>query len=294
MNTQKNSPKSLAMLISAMFIFGTIGIFRRMIPLPSAWIAFFRGVVGAIFLYLFVKIKGKKFAHHLQGKMLVLLVITGALIGIDWMMLFEAYNYTSVSVATLCYYMEPTFVVILSCIVFRERMTVKKTICTLLALAGMVLISGITESGGLQSGDVKGILLGIGAAIIYAVVVILNKSLPGIDAYEKTMIQLGSASLIMIPYLLLSGVPEKNSWSLSVVALLLVVGVVHTGISYTLYFGSMDHLKTQTVALFSYVDPVVALLLSVCILHEKMSVIGILGAILILGSAVFCELGKDS
>ncbi len=265
-----------------------------MIPLPSAWIAFFRGVVGAIFLYLFVKIKGKKFAHHLQGKTLVLLVITGALIGIDWMMLFEAYNYTSVSVATLCYYMEPTFVVILSCIVFRERMTVKKTICTLLALAGMVLISGITESGGLQSGDVKGILLGIGAAIIYAVVVILNKSLPGIDAYEKTMIQLGSASLIMIPYLLLSGVPEKNSWNLSVVALLLVVGVVHTGISYTLYFGSMDHLKTQTVALFSYVDPVVALLLSVCILHEKMSVIGILGAILILGSAVFCELGKDS
>ena len=294
MNTQKNSPKSLAMLISAMFIFGTIGIFRRMIPLPSAWIAFFRGVVGAIFLYLFVKIKGKKFAHHLQGKTLVLLVITGALIGIDWMMLFEAYNYTSVSVATLCYYMEPTFVVILSCIVFRERMTVKKTICTLLALAGMVLISGITESGGLQSGDVKGILLGIGAAIIYAVVVILNKSLPGIDAYEKTMIQLGSASLIMIPYLLLSGVPEKNSWNLSVVALLLVVGVVHTGISYTLYFGSMDHLKTQTVALFSYVDPVVALLLSVGILHEKMSVIGILGAILILGSAVFCELGKDS
>lgn len=294
MNTQKNSPKSLAMLISAMFIFGTIGIFRRMIPLPSAWIAFFRGVVGAIFLYLFVKIKGKKFAHHLQGKTLVLLIITGALIGIDWMMLFEAYNYTSVSVATLCYYMEPTFVVILSCIVFRERMTVKKTICTLLALAGMVLISGITESGGLQSGDVKGILLGIGAAIIYAVVVILNKSLPGIDAYEKTMIQLGSASLIMTPYLLLSGVPEKNSWSLSVVALLLIVGVVHTGISYTLYFGSMDHLKTQTVALFSYVDPVVALLLSVCILHEKMSVIGILGAILILGSAVFCELGKDN
>ena len=289
---QKNSPRSLAMLIIAMTIFGTIGIFRKMIPLPSALIAFFRGIIGTVFLIFLVKISGKKLNHHLSTKVRLLLVLTGALIGINWMMLFEAYNYTSVSVATLCYYMEPTFVVILSLFVLKERLTLKKGVCSLLALVGMVLVSGILETGGLQKEDLTGVLLGIGAAVIYAVVILLNKSLPGLDSYEKTVIQLGSAALILLPYLLVSGSFVGNTWSFRTIALLLFVGIVHTGISYSLYFGSMDGLRTQTVALFSYIDPIVALFLSAWILHERMTLSGIIGAVLILGSAIVCELDK--
>ena len=273
-NIQKNSPKSLAMLILAMSIWGTIGIFRKMIPLPSALIAFLRGVIGTAFALLVMKIRGKQMEHHLSKRVMALLVLTGALIGLSWMVLFEAYNYTSVSVTTLCYYMEPTFVVLLSLLVFKEKLTV---------------VSGILEAGKLQKGDLTGVLLSIGAAILYAAVVLLNKSVPGIDSYEKTVIQLGSAAIVLFPYLLFSGAFAGNTWSVKTIVLLLFVGIVHTGISYTLYFGSLDGLRTQTVALFSYIDPVVALFLSALILHERINILGVIGAALILGSAIVCE-----
>ena len=288
-NTQKNSPKSLAMLILAMSIWGTIGIFRKMIPLPSALIAFSRGVIGTAFALLVMKIRGKQMEHHLSKRVMALLVLTGALIGLSWMVLFEAYNYTSVSVATLCYYMEPTFVVLLSLLIFKEKLTVKKGVCSFLALVGMVLVSGILEAGKLQKGDLTGVMLSIGAAILHAAVVLLNKSLPGIDSYEKTVIQLGSAAIVLLPYLLFSGSFAGNTWDVKTIALLLFVGIIHTGISYTLYFGSLDGLRTQTVALFSYIDPVVALFLSALILHERINIPGVIGAILILGSAIVCE-----
>ena len=288
-NTQKNSPKSLAMLILAMSIWGTIGIFRKMIPLPSALIAYSRGVIGTAFALLVMKIRGKQMEHHLSKRVMALLVLTGALIGLSWMVLFEAYNYTSVSVATLCYYMEPTFVVLLSLLIFKEKLTVKKGVCSFLALVGMVLVSGILEAGKLQKGDLTGVLLSIGAAMLYAAVVLLNKSLPGIDSYEKTVIQLGSAAIVLLPYLLFSGSFAGNTWDVKTIALLLFVGIIHTGISYTLYFGSLDGLRTQTVALFSYIDPVVALFLSALILHERINIPGVIGAVLILGSAIVCE-----
>ena len=288
-NTQKNSPKSLTMLILAMSIWGTIGIFRKMIPLPSALIAFSRGVIGTAFALLVMKIRGKQMEHHLSKRVMALLVLTGALIGLSWMVLFEAYNYTSVSVATLCYYMEPTFVVLLSLLIFKEKLTVKKGVCSFLALVGMVLVSGILEAGKLQKGDLTGVMLSIGAAILYATVVLLNKSLPGIDSYEKTVIQLGSAAIVLLPYLLFSGSFAGNTWDVKTIALLLFVGIIHTGISYTLYFGSLDGLRTQTVALFSYIDPVVALFLSALILHERINIPGVIGAVLILGSAIVCE-----
>ncbi len=277
------------MLIGSMTVFGTIGVFRRWLPLPSALIAFFRGLIGTVCILLFLCLRGRKPSGTVGRRAFWLLALTGVLIGFNWILLFEAYNYTTVSVATLCYYMQPTFVVVLAAVLFRERLTLKKSVCSLLALVGMVLVSGVTENGLPRGAAGKGILLGLGAAVLYASVVLLNKRLSGIDPYEKTAIQLGAAAVALIPYLLLTGAFRDNAWSLSTVLLLLVVGVVHTGVAYVLYFGSMDGLKTQTVALFSYIDPVVALVLSAVLLGERMSVWGVLGAVLILGSAILCE-----
>ena len=291
MDHRRNSPQSLAMLVVSMLIFGTIGIFRRLIPLPSALIAFCRGLVGAACLTLFVLLRGKKPARHaLPRKMSLLLVLSGALIGVNWILLFEAYNNTSVSVATLCYYMEPTFVVLLSALLFREKLTVRKTVCTALALFGMVLISGVVENSPAGIGELKGILLGLAAACLYSAVVLLNKWIHGVDPYQKTIIQLFSAAVVMIPYLLLTGEFTGNAWSAGTVGLMILVGVVHTGLCYALYFASLDGLQTQTVAIFSYIDPITALILSALILHEKLSLIGIAGAVLILGSAIVSEL----
>lgn len=283
-----NAPRSLGMLVGSMAIFGSIGIFRRLIPLSSGLIAFFRGLVGAGCILLWRRIRKKPLSGTIDRRTFWLLALTGGLIGFNWILLFEAYRYTTVSVATLCYYMQPIFVVVLSALLFRERLTLRKILCSVTALAGMVLVSGVTESG-LSGGDAGGIAMGLGAAALYAAVVLLNKHLPGIDPYEKTAVQLGAAAVALIPYLLLTHPLTDCRWSLSAVGLLLLVCIVHTGIAYVLYFGSMNGLKTQTVALFSYVDPVVALLLSAAVLGERLSPVGLLGAGMILGAALICE-----
>ena len=145
-----------------------------------------------------------------------------------------------------------------------------------------------------QDGSVKGILFGLGAAVLYAAVVILNKKCSGIDPYQKTTIQLLSAGTVMVPYLLLSGGLETLEFSLRTVVLLLIVGIVHTGIAYLLYFGSIDGLRAQTVAIISYVDPVSALLFSALFLNEPLNAMGIFGAVLIIGSAIISELPEGT
>ena len=290
---QKNESKSLLMISASMVIWGSVGIFRRFIPLPSAVLACSRGVIGTIFLILLVKLQQKQLFHHIGRKTIGLLILSGAVMGVNWILLFEAYNYTSVAAATLCYYMAPTIVVLLSPLLFREKITLRKGICAVLAVVGMVFVSGIIESGIPSVSEFKGILFGLGAAVLYASVVILNKLLPGIDPFEKTIIQLASSAVVLFPYILLSGqtIPENIS-SLTVV-MVLIVGLLHTGIAYAMYFGSVDNLHAQTVALLSYLDPITALILSALILGEKMTIFGIIGAVLIIGAAIVSEMDTN-
>ena len=290
MENKANDRKSVIMIVSSMLIFGTIGIFRRYIPLSSAFLAFARGILGGLFLLGFVRLKKKATGEKLASHDLRLLAFTGALIGINWMLLFEAFNYTTVAIATLCYYMQPTIVVLLSPFIFKEKLTAKKALCAAAAIIGMVLVSGVIGENSSQSGNFKGILLGLGAAVFYAAVVIMNKQLRGIDAYQKTTVQLLSAGIVMIPYLLLTRNFGSGGFSLPAVILLFVVGIVHTGIAYVLYFGSMDGLKVQSIALLSYIDPVAALLLSALFLREPLSALNIIGAVLIIGSAIISEI----
>ena len=271
-----------------MLIFGTLGIFRRYIPLSSAMLAVFRGLLGCAFLLVFVFAKGGR-RPRLDRKSLFMLVITGAIMGFNWMLLFEAYNYTTVAAATMCYYMQPTIVILLSPFVFRERLGLKKLLCALTAIIGMVFVSGVLGDGGVQAQDVRGILFGLGAAAFYSAVVILNKKIEIDDIYEKSVIQLAAAAAVMLPYVLLTEDVSQLALSSSAVAMVLIVGIVHTGLAYALYFGSMKKLKAQTIAVMSYIDPVFALLLSAVVLHEKLSVLGIVGSVLILGSALASE-----
>ena len=285
-----NDRKSTLMFITSMLIFGTIGIFRRYIPLPSAFLAFSRGIMGGLFLLAFMKLKKKDAGQKLPVSAFIGLVVTGALMGINWILLFEAYNYTTVSVATLCYYMQPTIVILLSPIIFREALTRKKALCATIAIIGMVLVSGVTAEGGTRGGDLRGILLGLGAAVFYASVVIMNNKIQGIEAYQKTTIQLLSAGIVMIPYLALTGGFSSEGFTVTSVLLLLVVGIVHTGIAYVMYFGSMDGLRVQSIALLSYIDPASALFFSALLLKERLSIPSMIGAVMIIGSAIVSEM----
>ena len=298
MNAETNRPGALLMLASSMLIFGTIGLFRRYIPLSSGLLAFSRGILGALFLGLFLMIrrlpeqrlkKRKGSWNRTSAPVFFLLILSGALIGVNWILLFEAYNYTTVATATLCYYMQPTIVILLSPLSFHERLTAKKLVCAFLAVLGMFLVSGAAGEGIPQGDASRGILCGLGAAALYASVVIMNKCIRNIDPYLKTILQLASASVCLLPYLAVTGqlsYVKLDSFSL---LMLLVVGIVHTGIAYTLYFGSTDGLRAQTIALFSYIDPVSALFISVLFLHEPMGAAGLAGAVLILGAAFAAE-----
>ena len=290
MEGKKNDKRSMAMLVASMAIWGSIGIFRRYIPLPSSVLAASRGVIGSLFLFAFLKLRGRELKFRMGKKLVVWYAVAGAIMAFNWVFLFEAYNYTSIAIATLCYYMMPVFVTLASAVLFGERLTARKLICVAVCLFGMLLVTGVIGSGLPGPGETKGILLGLGAAVLYAVVVLMNKKVSGVDPFEKTIVQLLASSAALVPYLLLTVKPSSLQLSGIAVPMLLVVGILHTGIPYALYFGCTDGLKAQTVAIFGYLDPIVAVLLSALLLGEPLTVLSMIGVVLVIGGAIVSEL----
>lgn len=274
--------------ILAMLIFGTIGIFVRFLAMPSSVIALVRGFVGVLFLLVVLFLKGQKVDFDAIRKNFVWIFVSGACIGFNWILLFEAYRYTTVAVATLCYYMAPVIVILLSPIVQGERLTAKKMLCTLIALCGMICISGVAEGGSNKAEgawNLLGIGLGLGAALLYAAVILINKKIKGVSGYDRTLSQIGIAALVLLPYTLLTCDFRTIVWNPESILGLVIVGVVHTGIAYALYFDAVEKLPVQTTAIYSYIDPVTAVFLSVVLLNEKLGILGMVGMIFILGAA---------
>lgn len=276
-------------LFSSMFLFGTIGLFVRAIPLPSSMIALVRAMIGTAFLLLVLLLRHEKPDLAAIRRNIKTLAISGTAMGFNWILLFEAYRYTTVAVATLCYYFSAIFVIIASPFVLKEKLTPVKAVCSAVALAGMVLVSGVLD-GAAGTFSPVGVALGLGAAVLYATVVLLNKRLENISSFDRTISQLGVAAVVLLPYVLLT----ENLSGISIdpfgLLMLLTVAVLHTGVAYAMYFSSLQSLKAQTVALFSYLDPVVALLLSVFVLREPMSPAAVIGAVLVLGAMLASEL----
>lgn len=275
--------------IISMVIFGTIGIFVRYIPLPSSLIACVRGFAGVLFLLCVLAFKKRRFSFKRIKKYAAILLLSGVFIGVNWILLFEAYRYTTVATATLCYYMAPVFVLMLSPFVLKEKLSVKNAVCVAVALIGMVLVSGVLQTGVGVSSEFKGILLGLGAAACYSCVMLLNQKLKPLDAFDKTVAQLGCAAIAVLPYVLITVNFPALSAEPRQIALLAAVCIIHTGTAYTMYFGSMKNIKAQTVAILSYIDPIVAVILSALVLNESMDVFDIAGAVLILGAAIVNE-----
>ena len=275
---------------SSMFIFGTIGIFVRYIPLPSSVIAMMRAFIGTLMLLGFMLLGKGKMDFSAIKKNFVRLAASSIMMAINWILLFEAYRYTTVATATLCYYMSPIILVALSPMIFKEKLSAKKLVCILTALLGMVFVSGVIDGGGIKLSEMKGIIMGLLAACFYAAVVITNKTIKGIPSFDRTIMQLAIAAIVMLPYNAVTGSLSAMELGGIVLPMLLIVGIVHTGLAYWMYFGSMEYLKSQTLAILSYVDPVVAVLLSALLLKEPMGILSIIGAVLILGAAVVSEM----
>jgi len=277
-------------LIMSMVIFGTIGLFVRHIPLPSSVIALTRGIVGVLFLLVVRFLKKEKPNLKALRSNFLWLCFSGGFLGFNWILLFEAYRYTSIAVSTMCYYMAPIIVILASPLFLREKVSLKKVLCVLAALVGMVLISGVLSESAPDSTQSQGIFLGLSAAGLYAAVILCNKKISGISAYDKTVFQLLISAIVLLPYCIATVDTAEVSMSLNAVLLLFLVGVVHTGIAYNLFFGSIEFIAAQSVALISYIDPVVAVVISVVLISEPFHLTDLLGAVFIIGAAVISEL----
>ncbi len=290
----KKQYTALLPLLGAMGIFGTIGIFVRYIPLPSGIIALSRGVIGAVFLLLVMLCTRKGINKNAIRKNLPLLLLSGGCIGLNWVLLFESYRFTTVATATLCYYMAPLFVVIASPFLLKEKLTLKKCMCVFVALIGMVFVSGVLQTGIGSFAELRGVLLGLGAALLYASVVLMNTKIKNIGAYDKTVVQLAAAAAVMVPYCLIAERGASFEISATAWILLIIIGVIHTGAAYAMYFGSMGSLPAQTTAIFSYTDPIIAVILSATVLKEPFTVYTAVGAVLVLGAALISELPEKN
>jgi RarD protein len=276
-------------ILISMIAFGTIGLFVKNIPLPSGEIALYRAIIAAISIFLYQLYKGTPLNLAKAKKESLLLIISGGAMGFNWIFLFEAYRQTSVAIATLAYYFAPVLVMVASTFLFKEKLTKKQIFCFLMSTAGLVLILSTKGSGNVTN-NLLGIGLGLGAAVLYATVIILNKGIRSIGNIDRTLLQFISAISILVPYLAVSTGFHLGQLNTGGLVNLLILGVFHTGICYCLFFSSLKELRGQEVAILSYTDPLVAILTSVFILKESITLLQILGGICILAFTLYNEL----
>lgn len=276
------------MMALAMVIFGTLGPFTRNIAVSSGELALYRAVMASVMIGAFLLLTKQKLHLKELGKDLLLLLLSGVAMGFNWILLFQAYQYTTISVATLSYYFAPVIVTVASPILFREKLTKKGIICFLMSTLGMGLIIGVGGGSG-SSKDMIGILYGLGAAVLYATVILLNKSIKKVAGIHRTFLQFVAAVLVLSPYVLLTSGVQLSLLDTTGWVCLLVVGIVHTGITYCLYFSSLKDISGQQAAILSYIDPLVAVLVSLVVLREAMTPLQILGGVLILGFTLWNE-----
>jgi len=285
--------RSRLMIAGAMAIFGTIALFVRRIPVSSSEIALYRAVMATAMLGIYFLITGQKIELRAIRKELPLLLASGVAMGFNWILLFEAYRYTTVSVATLSYYFAPVIVTVACPILFKEKMGVKQWLCFVMSTIGIVLITGIGDLSG-SSTHLIGILFGFGAAVLYASVVLINKFIKGVAGMQRTFLQFVAAAVTLLPYVALTGGFHLNTLSMDGWINLLIIGVIHTGIAYCLYFSALKDIPGQEAAILSYIDPLVAVAVSVFLLGEGLTLPQLIGGILILGFTLLNEIKTEN
>lgn len=275
-------------MIMSMVMFGTLALFVKNISLASGELALYRAILASLLIIVYLIITKQQIPYHKIKKELRILFVSGVAIGINWILLFQAYQYTTVSIATLSYYFAPIIVTILCPILFHEKLTPKQILCFVMSTLGLVLI---ISTGGLSGGsnNLVGILYGLGAAVFYAIVIILNKFIKNVTGIHRTLLQFLAATIILFPYVLFTSGFHIGSLNYIGIVCLLIVGFFHTGITYCMYFTSLKDISGQKAAILSYIDPLVAIVVSVVILRESMSLMQFIGGVLILSFTFWNE-----
>lgn len=274
----------------ALLLFGFNGIVASHITLTSYEIVYLRTFIGSLLLIALFKITGGKFHIKQYKKDSLFILLSGIAMGTSWMFLYEAYQQIGVSFSSLLYYCGPVIVMILSPIIFRERLTLFKVVGFAIVLVGIFFVNGKAM---LYGGSHWGLICGLMSAIMYSAMVICNKQSKNIVGMENSTIQLTISFLTVAIFtilrqgILVQIVPNEIPW-------ILFLGLVNTGLGCYLYFSPLDKLPVQTVAVCGYIEPLSAVVFSTILLNERMTFLQIVGAICIIGGAMIGELlGKN-
>ncbi len=281
--------KAYLKYITALFLFGSNGTVASRIGIGSTYIVLYRTFLGSLLLLMLYFLTGNRFSFHKKKKDFAFVTVSGVAMGASWMLLYEAYDRIGVGVSSLLYYTGPIAVMMLSPIVFNEKLTAKKLIGFSAVLAGIAAVNGI-NTGAL---DAAGVAMGLMSALMYAAMVMANKKSVALKGAENSLIQLTVAFLTTAVFTVC-----KNGFVFPAVngeetVWLLILGLVNTGVGCYLYFSSIGELEVQSVAVLGYTEPLSAVLFSAAFLGEKMTGLQIVGAVLIIGGAAFANIGKS-
>ena len=280
--------KAKIQIIIAMALYGTLSVFVRNIPLPSSLVALCRAAIALAGLLALQAARGRLPRLRKIGGDAALLFLSGAAMGFNWIFLFEAYRHTTVSMATLSYYFAPVLVMALCPVLFRERMTKKQVLCFIGSTAGLILVVNVGGAGG---GDhVKGVAFGLAAAVLYATVILMNKKITRVSGIDRTIMQFAAAALVLLPYVLATAGLRFDGMTPLGWACLLCVGLLHSGVAYVLYFSALRTLPGQEAAILSYIDPLVAVLISLTVLGEPVTAPQMIGGAMILAFTLVNEI----
>lgn len=276
--------KNYLMFVAAMLIFGSNGVFASMLEMSGAQLVLMRTLIGGAVLLIIILISRSRTPKEVLLREKWRLLFAGVCLGANWALLFEAYNLMNVSLATLTYYTAPVLVLVLAPLVLKERQNSLAYLGMVIVIAGMLLVVG-TDFG--QGGvTVTGLVVGLGSAVFYAMLMLVNKQITGVSGLNLTFIEIVIAAVILLPYVFATsgGVPLPTD-ARGIFALLFLC-TVNTGFACWLYFSSMNRLPAKAVALMGYFDPVSALIFSAVFLDERLSTVQFIGAVLVLAGAL--------
>ncbi len=280
--------KAFIKYLSALLLFGLNGIVASNISLSSYEIVFLRTLIGSVLLVVLFLIGKGKFHIKEHKKDTLFIVLSGIAMGTSWMFLYEAYQQIGVSLASLLYYCGPVIVMILSPLIFREKLTTPKLLGFATVLVGIFLVNGNASQG---NSNTWGLFCGAMSAVMYFFMVTLNKQSKNISGMENSVIQLVVSFLTVAIF---TGIKQgfvinvpTNAW-----VWIFILGIVNTGIGCYLYFSPLSKLPVQTVAVCGYLEPLSAVVFAALLLGETMTIIQIVGAVCIIGGAMIGELVK--
>lgn len=276
--------KFYLMFVAAMLIFGSNGVFASMLEMSGAQLVLLRTLIGGAVLLIIILISRGRTPKEVLLREKWRLLFAGVCLGANWALLFEAYNLMNVSLATLTYYTAPVLVLVLAPLVLKERQNGLAYLGMAVVIVGMLLVVGTDfGEGGVSA---TGLIVGLGSAVFYAMLMLVNKQITGVSGLNLTFIEIVIAAVILLPYVFATsgGVPLPTD-ARGIFALLFLC-TVNTGFACWLYFSSMNRLPAKAVALMGYFDPVSALIFSAVFLDERLSGVQLAGAVLVLAGAL--------